>query len=215
MKRNYRKPLVVAAPKGLLRSPVAASKIEDFGPDRHFQPVINDPAGTAHETVTQIERIILCSGKHFYGEPFYTSRGLLPACFPKGQEEEVLTTISSRTAELHREREKRGLSQRVALVRIEELSPFPFSALNEILGAYDNCKEYVWAQEEPRNQGAWSHVAPRIDAILAEASERKAGASTRLKYAGRKECAVPAVGVGKWHRAELGPLLSAPFEGLE
>ncbi|PVD25710.1 hypothetical protein C0Q70_13370 [Pomacea canaliculata] len=62
MVRNFRKPLIVASPKVLLRSPVATSSLADMLPGTHFQPVIGD------NTVSQkaVKKVIFCSGKHFY-----------------------------------------------------------------------------------------------------------------------------------------------------
>lgn len=59
-----------------------------------------------------------------------------------------------------------SMSSKVAFVRLEELAPFPFQALRDTLGRYSGAREVCWLQEEPRNQGAWTHVGPRIKAVL-------------------------------------------------
>lgn len=102
-----------------------------------------------------------------------------------------------------------SVAQRVALVRVEELAPFPFASLRSILRRYSNAQEVFWVQEEARNQGAWSHIEPRLRAVLAEAKE-----PLLLKYVGRKEDAVSAVGVGKVYRAQQDAVLQAAFTGL-
>lgn len=69
----------------------------------------------------------------------------------------------------------------VAIVRIEQLYPYPEQRLAEILAAYPNVKELVWCQEEPKNQGAWLFIAPRLyDDVL------KSGKQIRISYAGRE-----------------------------
>ena len=62
--------------------------------------------------------------------------------------------------ELIEEREKRGLSD-VAIIRIEQLAPFPWDKVAEQAALYKNA-EVMWCQEEPKNMGAWSFVEPRI-----------------------------------------------------
>lgn len=116
-------------------------------------------------------------------------------------------------------------SSKVAFVRLEELAPFPFQALRDTLGRYYGAREVCWLQEEPRNQGAWTHVGPRIKAVLEQMQRDRgesesgrgaprAGAEAVVRYIGRKEDAVPAVGVGKVYRAQQNAVVHAAFEGL-
>ena len=108
--------------------------------------------------------------------------------------------------DLAKEVAARGLEERVVLIRLEELCPFPFAdllrALQPLVAAD---AELVWVQEEPRNQGGWSHVRERLGTVLA---------GKEVKYRGRRESAVPATGVGKWHAEEHASLLEGAFEGL-
>lgn len=104
--------------------------------------------------------------------------------------------------DLVKEREVRGLSERVAIVRIEELCPFPFEALRQVLSGM-TC-DVRWVQEEPCNQGAWTHVHPRAAQILEK----------RLEYHGRGEDAVPAPGVGKLYREQQEMVVKGAFDGL-
>ncbi|KAI0296294.1 hypothetical protein B0F90DRAFT_1820064 [Multifurca ochricompacta] len=89
------------------------------------------------------------------------------------------------------------------LVRIKELCPFPFEELREVLGGA-TAGEVFWVQEEPRNQGAWPHVALRVGHILEKP----------LVYYGRHGDAVPAPGVGKLYRAQQEVVIKGAFEGL-
>ena len=76
---------------------------------------------------------------------------------------------------LETEKTKRNL-QDTAIVRVEELSPFPADDLRKCLKEFKNAKEFIWSQEEHRNMGAWSFVSPRFENIL----------GIKLKYAGRE-----------------------------
>ena len=89
-----------------------------------------------------------------------------------------------------------------ALVRIEELSPFPYSEVKAVLRKYGD-SEIVWAQEEPENQGAWSYVLPRLDVALQGIGKE----GKKIRYAGRKSGATVATGVAAWHKAEVGEIL--------
>ena len=112
--------------------------------------------------------------------------------------------------DLVKERQARDLDDAVGLVRIEELSPFPFSELRRALTRYERVKEFVWVQEEPRNQGAYAHVASRIECVLADMGR----GGSRLVYVGRRECALPATGIGQKYAVQQRGVLGAAFEGL-
>ena len=87
----------------------------------------------------------------------------------------------------------------VALVRLEQLYPFPADALAQALKRYARTAELVWAQEEPRNQGAWGFVR----ACFLDDALGVLGAGDRvLRYAGRPESASPATGSHKVHVQE-------------
>ena len=115
----------------------------------------------------------------------------------------VLLVAGKLYYELVKAREERGLRGRVALVRVEELCPFPFAALREVLRGTDGV-DVRWVQEEPRNQGSWTHVAPRATQVLGRP----------LVYHGRPEYAVPAPGVGKLYRVQQEAVVNGAFEGL-
>jgi 2-oxoglutarate dehydrogenase E1 component len=92
---------------------------------------------------------------------------------------------------------------RVAVVRIEQLYPFPFTALAAVLQRYRNA-EVLWCQEEPQNMGAWNFVDRRIEQVLAGLDV----AAKRPRFTGRAEAASPATGLHKRHVEEQGQLVA-------
>jgi 2-oxoglutarate dehydrogenase E1 component len=103
--------------------------------------------------------------------------------------------------DLLEEREKRGIKD-VALVRVEQLYPFPFRTLAKELQRYAKA-EIVWCQEEPYNMGAWHFIDRRIEQALG-AIDIKA---KRPRYVGRPESASPATGAYKRHNLEQAKLV--------
>ena len=112
--------------------------------------------------------------------------------------------------ELIKERQARGLNDKVAFIRIEELAPFPFEALEEVLNLYPWAVHFAWLQEEPRNQGAWNHVRSRIETVL---SARKSLHGIELRYLGREESALPAPGIGTLYRRQQQSVIESAFSG--
>lgn len=88
------------------------------------------------------------------------------------------------------ERQTRQLSH-IALVRVEQLYPFPRDQIKAQLEAYAHVKEIIWCQEEPRNQGAWFTLRHRLESCLNEGQT--------LHYIGRASSASPAAGYKKLH----------------
>jgi 2-oxoglutarate dehydrogenase E1 component len=88
----------------------------------------------------------------------------------------------------------------VAIVRVEQLYPFPQKELSEVLGRYRRAEEVLWVQEEPKNRGAWSFMSPRLMEMLPD---------TVLHYVGREESASPAAGSLKMHQVEEHEILTA------
>ncbi len=99
----------------------------------------------------------------------------------------------------------REASEQVAVVRVEQLYPFPEEDLRQIIGSYPNLREIVWLQEEPRNMGAWSYIHPRLQEI--------AGSELKLKYVGRPERASPAEGLAELHTIEQNRIVTEAYEG--
>jgi len=93
----------------------------------------------------------------------------------------------------------------VALVRLEQLYPFPRADYEAAIAAYPNAKEVVWAQEEPENQGAWYQIKHRLRAYLAD--------DHQLYYVTRKGSATTAVGYLKVHLKEQEELCKAALSG--
>ena len=100
-------------------------------------------------------------------------------------------------------REKRAKEKdkndEVAIVRIEQLYPFPAKQLQDIITKYKSCKEYCWVQEEPENMGAWVFMMRMFNNI-------------NLKYIGRNESASPATGYGKLHSQQQENIVNRVFE---
>ncbi|XP_060634255.2 2-oxoadipate dehydrogenase complex component E1 [Anolis sagrei] len=166
MIRNFRKPLIVAAPKTLLRLPAAASSLQDMAPGTTFRPVLGDSVVDPKN----VSRVVLCSGKHYYA---------------LAKHREMLE-------------EKK---QDTAIIRVEELCPFPLEALQQEMNKYRNAKEYIWSQEEPQNMGPWTFVSPRFEKQLA----------LKLHLVSRPALPAPAVGIGTMHQKQQEDLLAKTF----
>jgi 2-oxoglutarate dehydrogenase E1 component len=93
----------------------------------------------------------------------------------------------------------------LAVIRVEELYPFPSEPLSELLDEYRNAREVIWLQEEPRNMGAWPFMAPRLRDLIGE---------RELRYVGRPERASPAEGWPEAHAEEQRRLITAVLEGV-
>ncbi|KAF6039646.1 DHTKD1 [Bugula neritina] len=101
---------------------------------------------------------------------------------------------------LAEERDKRKATD-VALVRLEELCPFPTQSLQHVTKSYPSAKQFIWSQEEHRNYGSWSFVRPRFENLV----------GVKLGYAGRAELAAPACGMGIVHKTECANILESTF----
>ncbi|HUE75786.1 MAG TPA: 2-oxoglutarate dehydrogenase E1 component [Chloroflexota bacterium] len=94
----------------------------------------------------------------------------------------------------------------IAIVRIEQLYPFPTQEVRRTLAGYRNAAEIVWVQEEPRNMGAWQFVESRLRACLPPGGE--------LSYVGRAERASPAEGSARQHAAKQAYIIRAALKGI-
>lgn len=104
------------------------------------------------------------------------------------------------TAKLHYDLlAARGANAEVALVRVDELYPWPGEALAEVVDRYPQLEDVVWAQEEPKNMGAWSYAAPLLRVAT--------GNLLPIRYIGRPERASPAEGYDRAHRVEQTRIL--------
>jgi 2-oxoglutarate dehydrogenase E1 component len=95
----------------------------------------------------------------------------------------------------------------VAIIRLEQLYPFPHKALIAELKKYPNLSEIVWCQDEPQNQGAWFFVQHNILENMVE--------GMKLAYAGRAASASPACGYAHLHQEQQKSLLTAAFAKLK
>jgi 2-oxoglutarate dehydrogenase E1 component len=169
--RPFRKPLILMTPKSLLRHRRCTSFLADMLPGCSFHRVLRDQA----EVVPGATTVKLVEDE---------------------QIRRVILCTGKVYFDLMEEREKRN-ENRIQILRIEQLYPFPDSVLALELNRFPKA-EIVWCQEEPQNQGAWTFVAPRIAATMAQL-----GGSWKPRYIGRPECASTATGLMSQHSAEL------------
>ncbi|XP_065883214.1 2-oxoadipate dehydrogenase complex component E1-like [Dysidea avara] len=165
MIRTFRKPLIVASPKILLRHPSAVSSFNDMAPGTSFQHVLTDPTADPNS----IKRVVFCSGKHYY------------------------------TLDEHRT--KHNITD-TALIRLECLCPFPSGYIHQQLTKFSGAKEYIWAQEEAQNMGAWSFVEPRLRKQL----------GIEVTYRGRKAAGPPATGIKMIHDEQATQIVTDVFQ---
>ena len=161
--RELRIPLVVMAPKSLLRHKRAISSMDELSSGK-FMPVIGDGSIQDRQKIT---RLVLCSGKVYY--------------------------------DLLERREAEQLDH-VALIRIEQLYPFPWRLLREELGHYPNVNEFCWCQEEPQNQGAWYATRHKFEELIGE--------ENKIIFAGREPLSAPAVGYASVHVQQQNKLVA-------
>lgn len=95
----------------------------------------------------------------------------------------------------------------VAIIRVEQLYPFPHKAFSAELEKYPNARELVWCQDEPQNQGAWFYVQHYIYENMQPGQ--------KLGYAGRAPSASPAVGYAHLHIKQQKALVTAAFAKLK
>lgn len=88
----------------------------------------------------------------------------------------------------------------IALVRVEELYPWPHKEVAAIVDAYPSIDEVVWAQEEPKNMGSWGYVSPQLRVST--------GNALIVRYVGRPERASPAEGYAEAHRVEQDRIIA-------
>lgn len=100
-------------------------------------------------------------------------------------------------------RQVHGISD-IALIRIEQLYPFPIPEYASILQQYKHVSDVVWCQEEPENQGAWYQIRHRLQESLKD--------NQQLYYAGRAGAAAPASGIFKVHLQQQQALVEAALD---
>ncbi|MGC8533930.1 MAG: 2-oxoglutarate dehydrogenase E1 component [Rhizomicrobium sp.] len=175
MHRKFRKPLILMTPKSLLRHKRVVSSLEELGPGSSFHRVLDDGAERDPSSALKLAA--------------------------DSEIRRVVLCSGKVYYDLFEAREELG-EQRIQLLRVEQLYPFPTGPLGQALERFDRA-QIVWCQEEPQNQGAWSFVAPRIEKVLADL-----GRKDRPRYVGRHESASTAAGLMSQHAAELKAFLN-------
>jgi 2-oxoglutarate dehydrogenase E1 component len=135
------------------------------------------------------------------GTSFHRIIGETETIAPDAEVRRVVLTSGKVYFDLVKARSEKG-DKSVALVRLEQLYPFPFKTLAEALRRYPHA-EVVWCQEEPQNMGAWSFVDRRIERVLAGLDIT----AKRPRFVGRNEAASPATGLFKRHQQEQAQLV--------
>ena len=108
--------------------------------------------------------------------------------------------------DLVKKRESKG-AEDVAIIRVEQLYPFPHKAFAAEMKRYPNATEIVWCQDEPQNQGAWFFIQHNIHENMVEGQ--------RLGYSGRAASASPAVGYSHLHQEQQKALVEGAFAKLK
>lgn len=126
-----------------------------------------------------IETVVLCSGKLYYD-------------LDEARETKYKGAASSSTC----------------ILRVEQLYPFPRLQLASFISGMSKLSRVVWAQEEPKNMGAYQYIFPRINDLLEEVGKKK----LRVEYAGRTERASPAVGSPYLHQKEQQAIIDIVFK---
>jgi 2-oxoglutarate dehydrogenase E1 component len=135
-----------------------------------------------------------------------TSGVFLPVLHDTSVEAQAVKRILVCTGKIYYEllaaREQRNATD-TAIIRMEQLYPFPQSEVFEVLRAYPHAECVIWVQEEPRNMGAWSFMRGHLQPMLA--THHKIG------YAGRPRSASPAPGSPKQHAREQHDVIEQAF----
>ncbi|KAJ3394327.1 2-oxoglutarate dehydrogenase E1 component [Lobulomyces angularis] len=194
--RDFRKPLIVFNSKALLRHPLAKSNLAEMEEGTRFQRLIPEVLHPNPLSTTSLsdEASELVGGSHWqrnnvetripYGlvkDPNYPLEASLPSIessssgsmdsgdfklLPPNEIKTVIFCTGQVYYLLHRARTLNQLNH-IAIVRIEQLCPFPFWEVQRVVDFYgNNLEEIVWCQEESFNAGAWQHVEPRFETSI-------------------------------------------------
>ncbi|ANS67908.1 alpha-ketoglutarate decarboxylase [Streptomyces lincolnensis] len=123
----------------------------------------------------------------------------------------VVFTAGKVYYDLDAERKKRGVTD-TAIIRLERLYPLPGAEVQAEIAKYPNAEKYLWAQEEPANQGAWPFIALNLIDHLDLAVGAEVPHGERLRRISRPHSSSPAVGSAKRHQAEQEQLVREVFE---
>ncbi|WP_138858317.1 2-oxoglutarate dehydrogenase E1 component [Inhella inkyongensis] len=137
---------------------------------------------------------------------FKTVIGEVDASIKADKVKRVVVCSGKVVYDLHKKREEKKADD-VAIVRVEQLYPFPHKAFAAELKKYPSATELVWCQDEPQNQGAWFFVQHYVHENMAEGQ--------KLGYAGRPASASPACGYASLHQEQQKALLDQAFAKLK
>mmetsp|Transcript_8090 Transcript_8090/g.24369 ORF Transcript_8090/g.24369 Transcript_8090/m.24369 type:complete len:525 (+) Transcript_8090:251-1825(+) len=125
----------------------------------------------------------------------------------KGKDVKRLVFCSGKVYyDLIRERGSVRMRNDIRFVRMEQLAPFPFLAVRDIIKQYPKA-DLVWVQEESKNMGAWSFVHSRFETTLNHMKDKR-----KISYAGRPPSAAPATGNAQVHKEEVQKLMDTTFK---
>jgi 2-oxoglutarate dehydrogenase E1 component len=167
-------PLIVLTPKGLLRHPLTASKPEELALGG-WQPVLYEKP----EDPARVHRLVFCSGRVWVD--LVTGLGRLEGASGDGQNH----------------------ADEVALVRLEQLYPFPFDELESVIAFFPGIQEVFWVQEEPQNMGAWEYIRPYFEQLIQ--------GRWPLSYVGRLPSSSPAEGSATFYALNQRVLIERVF----
>lgn len=102
------------------------------------------------------------------------------------------------------EKDKAEAEDRLHIIRVEQLYPFPEEEIRNIFSRFQHVKEFVWAQEEPKNMGAWSYIEPRLRNVVPQGAE--------IRYAGRPDRSSPASGYQQVHSLEQQRIIQSALK---
>ncbi len=100
--------------------------------------------------------------------------------------------------------EQRKDSPNIAIARVEQLYPFPDTAIREVMARYPKLREVCWVQEEPENMGAWEFVRPLLEELVDQRCP--------LRYIGRARNSSPSEGSSSWHAVNQRAIVEQVFE---
>ncbi|MBF0298728.1 MAG: 2-oxoglutarate dehydrogenase E1 component [Oligoflexia bacterium] len=173
-----RKPLILFSPKSLFRHPRCLSPLRDFS-EGSFLPLIDDPAFVENSSGDQYE-------DHSYDHS-YDTKAVKSIAFCSGKIYYDLLEYRKKVA-----------NKSVALIRIEQLYPFPSLSIQTTLKKYPNVERKLWVQEAPKNAEAYGYLL--LNQYLPD-----------LELVSREAAASPATGIVRIHQQELANILKKVF----
>ena len=199
------RPLVVMSPKSLLRHPMATSRVSDLFNGR-FQPVLDDPTclDPGDLDPTKPDPPPTTPGPGDVDTPDLDTQGVEGPLLDRLAVTRLVLCSGKLFYDLAGSDLREG-ARNVAIVRLEELYPFPSSETQELVARYPNLDEVVWVQEEPRNMGALAFVGPRLRTVVPR--------EVKLDYVTRPEHASPAEGKHIDHLVEQARVIREALGG--